>query len=187
MRPLCRLLGISAQGYYKHDYASNEADILSASIVLYCLYVRQKERLPKAGCRELYTLCREYFREKFTIGRDRFYNVLRSNSLMLRRTRYRPRTTDSRHGYRLYRDLVNTSPKYTPADNGRLVVADITYIYTREGFAYLSLVTRRLQQIHSRILSEQESGCGGTAESHVHGSADLPYIRNQYGGHDTPL
>ena len=121
MRPLCRLLGISAQGYYKHDYASNEADILSASIVLYCLYVRQKERLPKAGCRELYTLCREYFREKFTIGRDRFYNVLRSNSLMLRRTRYRPRTTDSRHGC--------------------LVVADITYIYTREGFAYLSLVT----------------------------------------------
>lgn len=141
MRPLCRLLGVSAQGYYKHDYASNEADILSASIVLYCLYVRQKERLPKAGCRELYTLCREYFREKFTIGRDRFYNVLRSNSLMLRRTRYRPRTTDSRHGYRLYRDLVNTSPKYTPAGNGRLVVADITYIYTREGFAYLSLVT----------------------------------------------
>ncbi|WP_220444678.1 DDE-type integrase/transposase/recombinase, partial [Phocaeicola plebeius] len=46
-----------------------------------------------------------------------------------------------RHGYRLYRDLVNTSPKYTPAGNGRLVVADITYIYTREGFAYLSLVT----------------------------------------------
>ncbi|WP_270653991.1 integrase core domain-containing protein, partial [Phocaeicola plebeius] len=135
------MLGISAQGYYKHDYASNEADILSASIVLYCLYVRQKECLPKAGCRELYTLCREYFREKFTIGRDRFYNVLRSNSLMLRRTRYRPRTTDSRHGYRLYRDLVNTSPKYTPAGNGRLVVADITYIYTREGFAYLSLVT----------------------------------------------
>ena len=43
------MLGISAQGYYKHDYASNEADILSASIVLYCLYVRQKERLPKAG------------------------------------------------------------------------------------------------------------------------------------------
>lgn len=46
-----------------------------------------------------------------------------------------------RHGYRLYRDLVNTSPKYTPAGNGQLVVADITYIYTREGFAYLSLVT----------------------------------------------
>lgn len=129
------------QGYYKHDYVSNEADILSASIVLYCLYVRQKERLPKAGCRELYTLCREYFREKFTIGRDRFYNVLRSNSLILRQKRCRPRTTDSRHGYRLYRDLVNTSPRYIPASNGRLVVADITYIYTKEGFACLSLVT----------------------------------------------
>ena len=69
----------------------------------------------------VFSISREYFREKFTIGRDRFYNVLRSNSLMLRRTRYRPRTTDSRHGYRLYRDLVNTSPKYTPLPDGRVV------------------------------------------------------------------
>ena len=46
-----------------HYWYNIQADILSASIVLYCLYVRQKERLPKAGCRELYTLCREYLQE----------------------------------------------------------------------------------------------------------------------------
>lgn len=46
---------------------------------MYCRWVRSEHRLPKAGCRELLVLCREYFGEKFNIGRDRFYDVLRSN------------------------------------------------------------------------------------------------------------
>lgn len=105
------------------------------------MYIRSDDRLPKAGCRELYELCRQYFKDKFTIGRDRFYNILRSNGLMLRKKRYRPHTTDSGHGFRIYNDLLNTSPKFKPCRNGSLVVCDITYIYTTEGFAYLSLVT----------------------------------------------
>lgn len=140
VRSLCGFLGITPQGYYKHKGVKDELDILSSSIILYCRHVRSNA-LPKAGCRELYELCRGHFRDKFTIGRDRFYNLLRSNLLMLRRRKYRPRTTESRHGYRLYEDLLNTTPKFTPVRNGSLVVCDITYVYTREGFAYLSLVT----------------------------------------------
>lgn len=105
------------------------------------MYIRDEGRLPRAGCRELYELCRQYFKEKFTIGRDRFYDILRSNGLMLRKKRHRPRTTMSAHGYRLYEDLVNTSPRFIPQRSGSLVVSDITYVYTSEGFAYLSLVT----------------------------------------------
>lgn len=135
------MLGISTQGYYKHKIRVCEQDILTSSIVMYCKYIRQSENLPKSGYRELYELCRSYFRDKFTIGRDRFYDILRSNSLMLKKKRHCPRTTDSSHGYRLYDDLVNTSPKLYPARNGALVVSDITYVYTSEGFAYLSLVT----------------------------------------------
>lgn len=77
----------------------------------------------------------------FVIGRDRFYDILRSNGLMLRKKRCRPRTTYSKHGYRIYDDLLNTTPRYVPADNGRLAVSDITYVSTNEGFAYLSLIT----------------------------------------------
>lgn len=54
---------------------------------------------------------------------------------------FRLRTTDSGHGYRIYDDLLNTCSKFRPCRNGSLVVCDITYIYTREGFAYLLLVT----------------------------------------------
>lgn len=118
-----------------------EVDILSSSIVLYCKYLREYNNLPKSGCRELYELCRQYFKEKFVIGRDRFYDILRANGLMLRKRRYRPRTTDSKHRFRIYDDLVNTHPKMVPEDNGQLVVSDITYVCIKEGFAYLSLVT----------------------------------------------
>ena len=141
VRSLCGLLGISRQGYYKHQEQKSEMDILSSSVVLYCKAVREHDNLPKAGCRELCELCRKHFREKFTMGRDQFYNLLRSNDLMLRRRRYRPRTTNSNHNYKLYEDLLNTTPKLRPSRNGELVVSDITYVYVKEGFAYLSLIT----------------------------------------------
>ena len=115
--------------------------VLISSIVLYCNYLRHRDHLPKAGARELHELSRQYFKEKFTIGRDKFYDILRANGLMLRRRRYRPRTTDSRHSPRIYPDLLNTTPKLAPGKNGRLIVADITYVCYKDGFAYLSLLT----------------------------------------------
>lgn len=141
VKSLCGLLGISRQGFYKHKETSSEQEILVSSIVLYCHYLRQDMHLPKAGGRELYELCRQFFGSKFTIGRDRFYEILRSNSLMLRKRRYRPRTTHSGHPYFIYPDLLNTCPKLIPQSSGILVVADITYIYCTQGFAYLALLT----------------------------------------------
>ena len=139
--PLCRLLGISRWGYYKHDEKEDEEAVLVTSVVLYCHYIRAPDNLPKSGCRELLDLCRQYFGMKFTLGRDRFYDVLRSNGLMLRKKRYRPKTTDSSHNNRIWPDLLNTTPKLAARHAGHLVVADITYVYCSEGFGYLSLLT----------------------------------------------
>ena len=139
--PLCRLLGISRWGYYKHDEKESEDSILITSVVLYCNYIRAPDNLPKAGCRELLELCKQYFGVKFTFGRDRFYDVLRANGLMLRKKRYRPRTTDSNHNNRIWPDLLNTTPKLVAKRAGVLVVADITYVYCHDGFGYLSLLT----------------------------------------------
>lgn len=136
---LCGLFGLSRQGYYKHSYRDDELDVLISSVVHYCHHIRT--HLPHSGCRQLYHLCGEYFGEKFILGRDRFFDVLRSNGLMLRRKRYRPRTTDSNHPHRIYDDLLNTVPKYVPHTHCSLLVADITYVSTVEGFAYLSLLT----------------------------------------------
>ena len=138
---LCELLGISRNGFYKHEESDEEFGILVTSIVMYCRWLRAEDRLPKGGCRELLTLCREYFGDKFKIGRDRFYDVLRANGLMLRQRQYRPRTTDSRHHFHIYEDLLNTSPKFVAKACGEMAVADITYVRYRDGFLYLSLLT----------------------------------------------
>ncbi len=138
---LCGLLGISRNGYYKHVERDAEYGVLVTSIVMYCRWVRSDDRLPRSGCRELLALCREYFGGRFRIGRDRFYDVLRSNGLMLRQKRYRPRTTDSRHHFHLYEDLLNTCPKFVARACGEMTVADITYVRYRDGFLYLSLLT----------------------------------------------
>ena len=138
---MCRLLGITRQGYYKHTEKAGEEDILISSVVWYCLYIRSPTRLPKSGCRELHELCQQYFGEKFTLGRDKFYDVLRANGLMLRKKKFHPKTTDSRHHNKIYPDLLNTSPKFVAKAPGQLMVCDITYVYCIEGFGFLSLIT----------------------------------------------
>ena len=65
----------------KRESLGHEADILHTSIVLYCQYLRRRENLPKAGFRELFVLCKQYFGEKFSIARDRFCRLLRANDL----------------------------------------------------------------------------------------------------------
>ena len=76
---LCDYLGISRQGYYKSITQEKEEEILGTSIVLYATELRKD--LPKAGMRELYELCRRKFQDKFSIGRDQYYNLFQSNDL----------------------------------------------------------------------------------------------------------
>ena len=49
--------------------------------------------------RELYVCCVRYFKEKMVIGRDQCYEIFRSNGLVQRKKRVRPKTTNSNHNY----------------------------------------------------------------------------------------
>lgn len=97
--------------------------------------------MPKAGMRELYACCVRQFGEKMVIGRDQCYAIFRANDLCQRTSGKRPRTTNSNHNYYIYPDLLNVTPKFVAARFGLMVVADITYVCTRQGWAYLSLLT----------------------------------------------
>lgn len=135
---LCDCLGISRQGYYTHTRTECELEILRTSVVLYSQHILS-ELMPRAGMRELYIMCRNHFGEKMTIGRDRCYDLFRANGLVQRK-RKRPKTTDSRHNFYIYPDKLNVSPKLVAQRFGELAVADITYVATAGGWAYLSLL-----------------------------------------------
>ena len=72
-------------------------------------------------------------------GRDAFIEMLRRNGLMVRiRRRHHYVTTDSSHNLRKYPNLIKGLAVTEP---NRVWVSDITYIETKEGVLYLSLVT----------------------------------------------
>ena len=89
-------------------------------------------------------LCR-YFKEKMVIGRDQCYEIFRSNGLVQRKKRVRPKTTNSNHNYYIYPDLLNTTPKFVA--QAEVWLCRYYYVSTRDGWAF-----SRLTDSHSRAI-----------------------------------
>jgi len=115
---------------------------------------------PRLGGLKLHSMLREELEaEDVRLGRDRFFEVLKNQALLLEPFPKAPRTTNSRHSLpvftNLIEDLVLTGPN-------QVWVSDITYIRTREDFAYLSLITdkysRKVVGYHvGRTLSAEDT------------------------------
>jgi len=81
--------------------------------------------------------------EGVRLGRDRFFEVLRNQALLLEPLPKAPRTTNSAHSLPVFSNLVKDLELRGP---NQVWVSDITYIRTREDFAYLSLITDKFSK-----------------------------------------
>ena len=72
------------------------------------------------------------------IGRDKFFDFLRANNLLVPKTKNYHITTNSRHQFFKYKNLISNK---VPTRPEQLWVADITYIKTDNGHNYLAIVT----------------------------------------------
>lgn len=72
------------------------------------------------------------------IGRDRFYDILREEGLLIKRKRRYAKTTDSNHSFKIHKNLI---ADIVASRIDEIWVSDITYIRTTEKFLYLSLIT----------------------------------------------
>lgn len=133
----CGLLGISRQAWYQHQrYEGQQA--LEHEIVLKEVK-RYRTSQPKVGVRKLYLHLEEpLLRHGIRIGRDALFDLLRERGMLVRRRKRKHITTDSSHPYKKYPNLVK---EFIPMIANELWVSDITYIDTKEGFMYLSLIT----------------------------------------------
>lgn len=133
---LCRLAGWSRQAYYKGCQAKTERDIDEEAIVEQVKAERKRHR--QMGARKLFVLVgAELLEMGIRIGRDRFFAVLRARGLLIERRRRGARTTNSRHGFRVWPNRIR---HIAPSAVNQVWVSDLTYIRTLEGFMYLSLV-----------------------------------------------
>ena len=98
-----------------------------------------RRQMPLIGTRKLYHLLHQQFEERhLVVGRDKLFTLLRNKGLLVAKRRRYTRTTDSRHWMRKYNNIVKDITLDRPE---QVFVSDITYISTKRGYNYLSLVT----------------------------------------------
>jgi transposase InsO family protein len=129
---MCRLTGVSRAGYYRHwrESAPRQEEMGVRDAI---------QRLSLAhrgpGYRPLTAHLR---RAGWCVNHKRVLRLMREDNLLCQRRRpFVPRTTDSKHGWRV---VPNLARGMTLTGIDQLWVADITYVRLAEEFAYLAVV-----------------------------------------------
>jgi putative transposase len=94
--------------------------------------VRQEQ--PRIGTRKLHYI----LKPEISVGRDKLFEILRKEQLLIRKRRKYVKTTNSKHWMHTYAD---SSKQLVLKQPEELWVADITYLSTREGTIYLHLLS----------------------------------------------
>jgi transposase InsO family protein len=98
-----------------------------------------RKQQPRCGGRKLFIMLQSFFKQhNIHIGRDKFFDLLKRNKLLIRKTNRCVFTTNSKHFFYRYPNLAKD---FRPLKAHELWVADITYIPLKERFAYLFLIT----------------------------------------------
>lgn len=133
-------MGVSRQAYYQHNKAADQRCREDEQVVRFVRQVRMRQ--PRLGARKLHYLLHNHAASPVQMGRDRLFKLLGEHRLLILPKRSYRKTTHSHHRFRRHPNLLKPGPEQVmPSAPERVWVADITYLPTRSGPLYLSLVT----------------------------------------------
>ncbi len=132
---LCTYMDISRQAFYKRKKIV-EKELLEEELIIQEV-IKIRGMAPRLGGRKIYYLLKKSD-FPLRIGRDKFFKLLKGYRLLIRPKKQYVRTTQSNHYYRVYNNLIKD---LTVSKPGKVLVSDITYLRSLEGFSYLFLVT----------------------------------------------
>ena len=132
-----QLLGITKQAYYQLKKRSTKK---SQQEQIICQLVRDIRRLmPRIGTRKLFFMIKPQLEQLgIKLGRDSLFKILKKHYLLVPKRRKYQITTQSKHQFFKHPNRIKNLTIDAPE---QLWVADITYIKTTQGFAYLHLIT----------------------------------------------
>ncbi len=135
---MSRLFGYTRQNFYKRlkeQFLKQDQN----DRVLDCV-LSERIKMPRLGTRKLkYRMALQ----GVSYGRDKLFELLRSNRLLIKPLRSYTKTTYSKHWLKKYRNLIQQKKVTAP---NQIWVSDITYIRTDQGYNYLSLVTDKFSR-----------------------------------------
>lgn len=132
---LCEVLGVSRSGYYAwakraESARAQEDRALSSEIQAAHQASRGRYGSPRVHA--------ELRAQGHRVSRKRIARLMRRMGLAARRKRRFRRTTDSRHAFPIAPNLL--ARNFTAQAPNRVWLADITYIWTEQGWLYLAAV-----------------------------------------------
>lgn len=129
------MLGLNRQIYYRSIKRREVCRNRASEVVNLVEDIRIK--MPRLGARKLYFILKESLRS-IKVGRDKFFDILRANHLLIIPRKNYHVTTNSHHRFRKHKNLILD---YQITKPNQVWVADITYIGDRKNPSYLSLIT----------------------------------------------
>lgn len=131
----CKLFGYDRQVYYRSKSRVAKHRLRAKKVLELVKPIRN--RMSRIGGRKLYHILKAELR-LLGVGRDKFFDILRANHLLITPKRQYHITTNSHHRFRKHKNRVENMEVHRP---DQLWVSDITYIGTRDNPQYLALVT----------------------------------------------
>lgn len=103
------------------------------------LVLNIRNQLPRIGGKKLYWMLKpEIENLEENMGRDKFFDLLRRNKLLVKRKKSFVRTTNSFHRFHKHRNLIKGLRITGPNE---VYASDITYMRIKGRFIYLALIT----------------------------------------------
>ena len=127
----CMNLGVSRQAFYK--WKKNEPTPKPDENILEAMQ-RIALEFTKYGYRRI---TKQLHRQGHQVNHKKVYRIMKENNLLVRRKKFRPITTQSGHGLKIYPNLAKD---LVVAKLNQLWVSDITYIHLPLGFVYLAAI-----------------------------------------------
>jgi transposase InsO family protein len=134
---ICLCFGLTRDAYYKFFKRREKREAVALKVVK--LVKQERKDQPRVGTRKLYEALHALFiLENLKVGRDKLFDILREQEMLIRRKKASCKTTNSYHRFHKYNNLIKDMDINAP---NQVWASDITYIRTISGFCYLALIT----------------------------------------------
>jgi transposase InsO family protein len=143
VRAMCHLMGVSRSGYYAWRKRPPSKRAREDKVLLALIEAIYKANRSIYGYRKVYAR----LQTDIPCGRDRVARLMRENGLRGKQKRRRMVTTQSKHNLPIADNLLQRDFEAT-ATNQKWC-ADLTYIWTAEGWLYLAAI----EDLYSRFIT----------------------------------
>jgi transposase InsO family protein len=134
---LCSWFGVTRQAYYQSKLRGLQTATEQEILMLEIQAIRKNHK--HLGGRKLFGKLGGFMDgHQIKMGRDAFFDLLRSRGLLVRKRKRHHVTTDSNHWMRKYPNLIRDMEPTAP---NQIWVSDITYWKTKGGHYYISFIT----------------------------------------------